>query len=406
MRGEGTAYKQDGSRFWWIQWYVQGKRFTESSKSEDEKVARRLLRKKLAAVEAGELTSGSRDTLLSLYEALERDYTINHRKDLANLQSRWANHLKPAFAEKTVSTIDQASISEYVATRQEQGAANATINRELAIVKRMYKLAVKTGRLKVGQQPYIEMLKERNVRKGFVKDEQYEALVRETGKIGLWLRAMFELAYTYGWRKSELLNMKVAQIDIRERLEDCAVLLNPGETKNDQARTAPMTERVRELLKACIVGKTQDDYVFTRERDHRGRKPKTAYIVDFRDDWNRACVRAGVGKFFCLEHKLELVNESCPTCGEVRDGGRYYQGLLVHDLCRTGIRNMRRNGISEKVAMTIAGRRTRSVFERYNIVDPNDLSEAGRIMNRASLTRPRTDFRQLDMSFQSESKPN
>ena len=100
-----------------------------------------------------------------------------------------------------------------------------------------------------------------------------------------------------------------------------------------------MTEKVNKLLTACCEGKGQNDYVFTRDGNP---------IVEYRKAWERARKAA-----------------ECPD-------------LLLHDLCRTGMRNMRRLGISEGVAMKVAGRKTASIFRRYDIVDESDLREVAR----------------------------
>src|SRR2546429_582826 len=88
---------------------------------------------------------------LGLIEAAERlsaeHLAANGKRSLALLGKRIRKHLKPIFAGRRLSSITTGDLREYAAHRQEQGAANATINRELAILRRAFVLAMHDGQL-------------------------------------------------------------------------------------------------------------------------------------------------------------------------------------------------------------------------------------------------------------------
>jgi hypothetical protein len=105
------------------------------------------------------------------------DYEVKKRKSAGKLAERRKKHLGPFFAHRPAAMVTTETVAQYIASRQQakkRPVKDATINRELAILSRAYKLGRK-ARL-VDQAPTIEKLPERNVRTGFFPRPQLEAV--------------------------------------------------------------------------------------------------------------------------------------------------------------------------------------------------------------------------------------
>jgi integrase len=132
---------------------------------------------------------------------------------------------------------------------------NAEINRELALLKRMFSLALQAGKLLY--RPHIPMLRENNVRTGFFEPDQYRSVLSH---LPGGVRPLIEFAYVTGWRiASEVLPLQWRQVDFAAG----EVRLDPGTTKNRDGRTFPLTVELRRVLEA--------------QRDEHGRLKKAGH---------------------------------------------------------------------------------------------------------------------------------
>jgi integrase len=359
---------QPGSSIWWYQIWINGKRQRGSTGCRTKREADAFVRRKLAEYSVGLSSPESQKvTVKELVEDVLLRNKNNGNKTVADDESRWKNHLKPFFGHLRATQVSSDLIDRYInkrksdQTRSKTAPENGTINRELALVKSAFNHGTEQTPPKVRFVPHFNMLEENNVRRGFLQDEQYLRLSRECAVEGVWLAGLFETAFAYGWREDELLALRVGQLDLLGKIIDL------GETKNGDQRMIHMTEHVFECLVRCVAGKKPDDFVFTRDDGSR--------VKDFRQAWWNACIRARLGRFECRDCDSNVSEgRRCSTCQSKKKAK--YIGLKFHDLRRTGIRNMSRKGIPEKVGMLISGHRTDSVYRRYNIVDMEVLKTA------------------------------
>ena len=348
----GSIYKR--GNIFWIQYYRNVKPYRESVKSKKEADAKRLLKKREGEISDGKLPGiyFNRVKFDELAEDFLRDYRINKRKSIARAK-RATGHLTRYFEGYRVPEITSPKIESYIESRLEEGFANATINNELSALKRMLNLGAKQHPPKVDRVPYIPMLKENNVRKGFFEHAQFVALRAELPD---YLKGFVTFAYKTGWRVSEITDLTWNQVDL---LDNGIVRLEPGETKNDEGRTVYLDDELKDIFNQQWENRQNLLlYVFPNSR-YSGK------IKRIEKPWNSACRKVGLGYGYKInETYVKQWKSELPA------------GPIVHDFRRTAVRNMVRSGIPERVAMMISGHKTRSVFERYNIVNDADLKLA------------------------------
>lgn len=329
----GSVYCRKG--VWYIRFTVNGKEYRESSKSTDQDVALAFLEKRRGEVVERKVIGPriERTTFADLVRLIEQDYAANERKSTDDMLCR-VKCLRKAFGTVRPVDVTHKMLKDYVAQRRSEGAKPATIRYELVVFGRMFRLAVEGEML--ATVPPLPTVKIRNARQGFFEADEFARILEHLPED---LRPAIEFAYYTGWRIGEIRKLTwTDHLDLKAGL----ILLHPGETKNEAARTFPfaMHPALRGLvLRQCERAlKHGQPWLFPRSDGSQ--------LGTFRKAWTAACKEARI------------------------------PGKLVHDFRRTAVRNLVRAGVNERVAMTLTGHKTRDVFDRYNITSEADLSEA------------------------------
>ena len=129
---------------------------------------------------------------------------------------------------------------KFTLNRKAEKASNAEINRELAVISRAFNLGLEDG--KIMMKPKVPKLRENNIRKGFFELDRFKAVRRNLPED---LQPVVTFAFLTGWRtRSEVQTLQWSQVNFENR----RVYLEPGTTKNDDARWFPFTQELEGII--------------------------------------------------------------------------------------------------------------------------------------------------------------
>ena len=326
--GNGFIYLRGDN--YWVQYSVNGHRRRESAQTTDERKANKFLRDRLNAAEGGTLPP-TKTLIGQLLDNLKRNYREKNPKSADWCELVVEVHLRKPFEYLRASDLGTAHLNRYIDARRAREIGNATINRELALLRRSYYLGLNEHEPPlVNKVPHIPRLEEAPPRSGFFEWEDFQRLrielPEDIGDLALF-------AYWVGVRKGEILKLRWPQVDLRERI------VRLEKTKNGEDRDVPMSADLYEMFARRAKNRSaRCPWVFSRDGER---------IKSFKGAWAAACKRCG-----------------------------FEEKKLLHDMRRTAVRNLINAGVSRKVAMRITGHRTEAVFERYHIVETDDIRDA------------------------------
>ncbi|MGB7217316.1 MAG: site-specific integrase [Vicinamibacterales bacterium] len=258
-----------------------------------------------------------------------QDYQLQHYRSLTTARAR-VEHLREFFGGVAAEAITADRVRSYQLQRRQQGVEAATVNRETSALSRMFQIAIRRGQLE--RMPlFPKRLEENPPRQGFFEHDEY---LKVRAQLPRSYQDVLDFAYYSGWRRNEIWGLTWDEVD----LSGGVIRLTPRRSKTRTGRVLPISEPLRKVLDRRVRRRGSTPRVFGRDG---------VAVRVWRYALRDACRKAKV------PHRL------------------------LHDCRRTAARNLIRAGVPERIAMMLTGHKTRAVFDRYNIVNEQELLTAG-----------------------------
>ena len=338
---------------WWMYFTYQGQQVRKSTGTADRRLADAILSKVKVQIIEGqyfEKAVAQSHTFTELMDRYEKEHVL--RKLRHRGVKGYMNNLRAFFGDRTLADITPKLIVAYKNKRYEDGKAPATINRELANLKKAFNLALREWEW-CHQNPVtrVSMEKENNKRDRWLSEEEESQLLTACAP---WLQDLVTFALHTGMRMGEILELTWRGVDFTRRT------VTVMRSKNGERRTIPVNETVLRVLKAkAKVRSLASDLVFCSkaftpmESGHLRRSFRLAlskakieefHFHDLRHTFATRLVQAGID----LYKVQQLLGHKSPIMTQ-RYAHHYPESL------RDGVEILDRRGESSTVLAQSAG---------------------------------------------------
>lgn len=351
----GHVYPRKDSPYLWMSYKFRGERVCESTRETVKRAAEKVLDRRLAEIEAGKYVGPEADVvkLSDLKELLRVFYESKGRKSWKRAALSMDKLIK-VLGDVRARDVTDVMLDNYWDGRRKRGAADATTRTELMALNKAWAVAIRKKKLASNSRPGLPEMVINNTRTRFPSEKEFEAVL---SRLPDGIRDMVEFLGMTGWRLGEAMNLRWSWVNMHEK----TITLPGARAKNGESRPYPFAGDPG--MEALLVGRMQAskelqlsrpgdepvEYVFSRDGG-----PIRAYHFH----WAKACEAAEVVDFH------------------------------THDLRRRAARNFIRAGVDKRVAMLMLGHKTSSIFDRYNVIEDEDVAAGVKLAAEARTARP------------------
>ncbi|MEP7153897.1 MAG: site-specific integrase [Nitrospira sp.] len=274
---------------WWMSFSYQGQQIRRSTETSDRRLADAILGKLRVQIVEGKYFDKPKENPKMFSDLMDR-YLQEHASRRANYRRYvdMVRNLRTFFGNPTLVQVTPKSIVAYKNKRYADGVKPATINRELALLKKAFNLACREWEWSTDNPVCrVSMEKEQNTRDRWLTDEEEARLFAAAVP---WVRDLVIFAIHTGMRRGEILALTWAGVNFTRRT------VTVFKSKNGERRTIPVNQTVLDLLrqKHGQAGRLllEQDVVFASEattpvngsnlRRRFNSALRVAHIADFR----------------------------------------------------------------------------------------------------------------------------